>query len=124
MHGILGITVITAFMIVSMGYNPFGCKTQFLFNTPKYWYNKQISLLLLIYFAIVMGGKGTLLITPIATIPDYHRHLDGDQHSPDFGGTVGHKAPHMVVARTSRLVWRCNPANDNTIHHPRHKGTL
>jgi len=66
MHGILGITVITAFMIVSMGYNPFGCKTQFLFTTPKYWYNKQISLLLLIYFAIVMGGKGTLLITPIA----------------------------------------------------------
>jgi len=66
MHGMIGITVVTAFMIVSMGYNPFGCKTQFLFNTPKYWYNKQISIIILIYFAIVMGGKGTLLINPIA----------------------------------------------------------
>ena len=66
MQGMIGITVVTAFMIVSMGYNPFGCKTQFLFNTPKYWYNKQISIIILIYFAIVMGGKGTLLISPIA----------------------------------------------------------
>ena len=66
LQGMIGTTVVTAFMIVSMGYNPFGCKTQFLFNTPKYWYNKQISIVILIYFAIVMGGKGTLLISPIA----------------------------------------------------------
>ena len=64
---IIGMTLITSFMIVALGYNPFGCKTQFLFNSTKYWYNKQIAIIILIYFVVVINqGKASALTAPIA----------------------------------------------------------
>ena len=56
--GLFGIYVVndlTLFilaLLVSKGYNTFGCKTTYLYDTDKYWYYSQMALFLVIYFVI------------------------------------------------------------------------
>jgi len=56
------VVIITLFLLDGIGFSPLGCKTQFLM-TPRFWYNKQIVIFLIIYFIINLGGKTVSQLT-------------------------------------------------------------
>jgi len=61
-YSVDGLTILILLLLLSRGYMPLGCKTEFLQKNPKYWTYSQIAMIYVIYAFIVVPYAENLKI--------------------------------------------------------------